>query len=422
MKNRFYEDLLETDKIRFKILFEEKSSWYANNADGTINYKIRTIDDTSFNKYELALKDFINLQSNEEQYNLNNIHFADFNASNFFGDNKINKNIWFEYSIFNGKARFRSVEFTCKAKFSNGMFYDVVRFNYATFHKEVMFDNVTFNDEARFIGTKFKELFILYKSKCYNLNLENSKFEYVNLLNVKGLNDNQNEIIINKSNFANKETARLFKAHFEKTGNITEATKYFVIEQEKYIDYLRANKQTENGKWNKLIPLYLNKFVSNFGTDWVRSLLTLFLWGFVVMFGYMSSGYSLFTYPHQSYISDVWHTSNTLNTFIIFSIVLLGYIINLNIDKILNYKVSEKFQKYHKVIKYTLALIITITIICFYDSNLFNHISKLINPINAFKDDDIFKGYEAFGVLARVVSTAIIYQTILAFRQFTRRA
>jgi hypothetical protein len=184
-------------------------------------------------------------------------------------------------------------------------------------------------------------------------------------IDIKGLDENDNEVVINKNNFTNKESARLIKKKKKKQGNITEANKYFVIEQEKYIEELRSKENiTEGGKWTKLIPLYANKCISNFGTDWARAVLFLFI-------------------------------------FAVLSNLIYG---SFN-DKLVSV-FSLDLSKWIEITK-----------------DYLNTLTKMVNPLNAFKaKDNIFENYEFFGAIVRVTSAVIIYQIIVAFRQFTRRA
>ena len=47
----------------------------------------------------------------------------------------------------------------------------------------------------------------------------------------------------------------------------------------------------------------------------------------------------------------------------------------------------------------------------FLDKNTMNEIVKITNPINAFKEDNIFKENEALGAILRVISATIIFKS-----------
>jgi len=87
--------------------------------------------------------------------------------------------------------------------------------------------------------------------------------------------------------FENKESSRFIKTHLEKENNVTESNKYFVIEQELYINELRNDKVKQVNNYQNLFVLYLNKFVSNFGTDWIRPIFVIFSFGFLASFLYI---------------------------------------------------------------------------------------------------------------------------------------
>lgn len=423
MRNDFYHYLKADQKEKFAMLFKDKNKWYERRLDGTINHDKRTIDDATFNRYKEALKDFIELQKDEVEYDLNSIHFAGFNCSDFFGKG-IDKPISFGSATFSDRTDFFNHIFSGKANFSYATFSGETRFLNATFSDEAYFFYAIFSGKASFRQVIFEKIFLLSYAKINTLDIENIKYEDANFLHIVGIDKNKKLHSLTKENFASKESARLIKAHFEEAGNITEANKYFVIEQEKYIEALRdKNNKTENGKTVKLIPLYLNKYISHFGTDWLRSVLSLFLFGFIALFSYMTLRYSFLTFPNEFYISGEWHQSNILNTMSLFGVLFLIYFINISIDEFKQFrpKLVEIYKKYPKIFYLLSIFALAIFIYASYDSDLFNLISKLINPINAFKDDDTYQGYEAFGMIVRIMSATIIYQIIVAFRQFTRR-
>ena len=228
------------------------------------------------------------------------------------------------------------------------------------FRENAFFNDGTYLSEMYFRGSYFEKIIDFSNSSFDKLDLTNTYMNITNFNNIKNSNSNKTFIEI----FANRETARIIKSHYEKQNNILEANKYFVIEQEKYIDELKKIKTIIPKAINGLsLPIRLNKLVSNFGTDWVRAILALLVWAIAsnLLFGLFNS----------SYIS-------------IFEIMKDKPIYAIGIEYI-------------------------------------NTLTKMINPINAFKDDDIFKGYEAFGAIVRIISTTIIYQFLVAFRQNTRR-
>ena len=217
------------------------------------------------------------------------------------------------------------------------------------------------------------------------------------------------KIILNKNHFLNKESARLIKTYFEKQNNITEANKYFQIEQELYIDELHRTETNPN-RIPTLITLYLNKWVSNFGTDWIRPLLFLFTLSYLFMRFYIDLDIYLPTkdehIKHFTQVSDIQY---------IWTMLVAWGLIYLS-----------TFFKSQKLIFWILIIVGSITSIAalgMYDNVLAmqNYIIQLTNPINAFKNMNLYDGIEIYGAFVRIVVVTIIYQFIVAFRQNTRR-
>lgn len=385
--NKTIEQFLKNKKINqeeYDIFFEDKSSWLSREYSPT---DIWDASDTEvepmsekikkqFIFYPKTIQKIIDLQKDEAEIDLSYIQFINFKISDYFSDKIIKGGISFQKATFSQEAVFKECTFKDKVTFKNSKFHSIVNFKNVIFKEMANFRGVSFDEWVSFNNiTVYKTLDFTYSrtndfidfsdSKINNIDLEHSRFDSIGFLHIKGLDKNKNEIPLTKKHFANKESARLIKAHFEKQGNITEANKYFVIEQEKYIEELKDKANvTEADKMIKRVPLYLNKYISNFGTDWVRATAVLFVFAVLSNLIYGSFNDKLvFIFPLDS--------SNWV----------------------------ENIKDY------------------------LNTLVKMINPLNAFKaKDNIFKGYEAFGAIVRIISAAIIYQIIIAFRQFTRRA
>lgn len=428
--NEFYDKLPDNKKEKFKILFEDKSEWYKK--DKNEEKKLhKTINQQEFDK---KIKEFIKIQNNEVEYNLKYIKFPNCFFHLLFENQKIDKKIYFDHSEFEGKIVFQNKTFEEDISFQFATFRDGVYFynqiifcNEANFMsvkfiKEAYFDNAIFKKKSIFTYSQFEDNAYLNDSTFENtlnlnkihfkksLNASNMSFNIINLdgtlietpflLGLSGYEKEQ-KVPLNKNHFANKESARIIKAHFEKAGNITEANKYFVIEQEKYIDDLWSDEKYEDKRITKLIPLYLNKWVSNFGTNWVRSILFLLLFGIAF----------------QSIFNYIKCESNAT-----FDMGLMLAFIGTSLSYHLTYIKTRLKMKNEILVVLALFLYLLILYLLIGINNL-NDIVKLLNPINAFKDkDDIFQGYETFGAFVRIVSATIIYQIIVSFRQFTRRS
>lgn len=406
--NQVIKDFLDDGKItqdEYNILFEKKCNY--NNCKNRIFYLI-IIKIIKLHK-EINLKilylsniKFSRIYINQECYEKYLIHFKEINLN---------------YCDFCGSVKIIGVDFKNKIYCSYGYFFQNFYLHSCVFKKNISLFWNSFEKNANFIGSKFEMLFlsessisrtldltyIEIKNKLDLTNVSFSKINFINsyinnanLLALHSYNEKFGTKPLEPIHFINKESARLIKAHFEKQNNITEANKYFVIEQEKYIEELKNNEnRTDDNRVRKLIPLYFNKIVSHFGTDWVRAILILLLWGIIAdnIFLFIKGNNLVFNWKY------------------------FGFIVFLALSYLATYTHNAK-GKISKELFFGLLLFIYI-IFVFNDS--LNHIVKLLNPINAFKDDETFEGYEAFGALVRVISATIIYQIIVAFRQFTRR-
>ncbi len=472
--NAVIKQLLDDGTINQKeydILFKDKSGWYdalPNNKQDWSDYQ------NEIKKFYKSLQKIIVLQKNQNEYNLSYLHFPPFNSRDIFIDNIIDKNIAFNNAVFHGEADFMSATFKNEANFMSATFKNEANFMDVTFENEVDFCSATFKDEADFWDTTFEgeaiflnatfegdvsfndatakktihlifahiEEFFDASGMSFNLlDIKGTYFESPLLLGLSAC-ENGHKVPLGPKHFANKESARLIKDHFEKQGNITEANKYFRIEQEKHIEALKREETKEHNKLGALITLYLNKYVSNFGIDWFRGLLTLSLFGYVVLFFYMALRYSPFNYPNQFYMAGDWHSSNLSATLFSFIVIAIFYTINLKYvkiqEKLLDLKRYSVVKRYKKIFwllritrniisnivryKIILSIVVIICVLsCLSKNDTTNLITQLLNPLNAFKDVDTYKGYETFGAIVRIISATIIYQIIVAFRQNTRR-
>ena len=231
------------------------------------------------------------------------------------------------------------------------------------------------------------------------INLENSHFihaKFLNLQNKQGKN-------LYKENFSNKESARIIKDHFEKQNNITEANKYFALEQNKYLEELKESIYENNYK--DFLVVWLNKYVSYFGTDWIRPLLVIFIFGFLASLLYNlpiflpkdPKDMKLFT-EFKNIIPWTWAG--------------LWYSIMIYIF----YHYKKWLCLFSSIIIYVILLIFIPELRAFT-----NDMSKLINPLNIFKSKDYFEHIAPYGMFVKLIMATLIYQFIMAFRQNTRR-
>ena len=231
--------------------------------------------------------------------------------------------------------------------------------------------------------------------------------ENSNLLKLTG-QKNSTKIPLIADNFANKESARVIKAHFEKQNNITEANKYFALEQELYLEELKSKEE-----YIQRIPVLLNKWVSNFGIDWIRALLFLIMFGYIAMLGYvgLDSGLSWLGDDKDKLV--IHFKASKYVAYIVFMAFAWFFIY------LVTYFKEEKW--------YLLGIGVLIGSLAVFTNwgdvrTLTNYIVQITNPINAFKNIELYKGIEFYAVFVRISVAAIIYQLIVAFRQNTRRS
>ena len=451
-KNEFFETLDKEKQEEFKILFNED----ANDLD----------------EWKKCLKSFIELQKDKDVINLNYLQMhSELNREIFdelfeqsTNDNKIKViklencvfykrfdwsriethkivniplKIYFTGSIFKDEVLFEGVNFKEIMNFDKVIFEKKVNFSSSIFHKEVTFNEANFKDESTtFANITFKEYTSFQESKFYKyVTFENtSSLQIFNFYKVSikkidligshfqkpiflALTD-IDEYILKKDNFENKETVRILKDIFEKENNFSEANIYYPIEQEFLIDLLKDNKTSFPNKKLNLLSLYIHKYVSNFGTDWFRVLLVMIIFGILV-------GIIYNFFP----ILNAYPCLNNENFYLL---ILLFF-------SILLYYAYYTFK--HNNIKYVFLSYSIVFLFIFLIKiknltslkDISNYIIQLINPLNLFNADfyyyccgyykhvNYFEEFALVGVIVKAVTIALIYQFIIAFRNYTRR-
>lgn len=459
--NQFYSNLSNEDKNKYKILF----------------------NNSRINNYNEILKDFIELQKDNDEIDMSFVYFPDdydFTNKNsslnkifeekgllqyYTNDksktcSKIIKEINFAKTVFCKKIEFIRVTFEKQINFEGAIFNDNVNFQEAIFekntneneklqgsifegvifNKEAIFQETKFKDKAKFFRTRFekytsfekaeffdevdfenciaKDLFYFHNVKLGKLNLIGSHLDKANFLRLH--NNQKSNIPLTKNNIANKDTARILKSHFENENNILEANIYFVLEQEFYLDLLKRENSKYPQRYINLITVYVNKYISNFGTDWVRVLIVLFGFGFLASFGY-----SLFDNPVDvKDLKSIYTISFNINdSFILF----LEFYYTLILYLAYHHKGTE-FVIYW-IILYLIAFSMFETI-----RIVNNSVVTLINPLNIFNQDmayqdcgnilkniNYFEKIALYGVIVKGIAIALIYQFIISFRNSTRR-
>ena len=402
-----------------------------------------------------------------------------FSRSHFYGEaifdsTHFQKSVDFYLTEFEKRASFYQTQFNENAQFKNMRAYGDITFKKASFIGDAdFFEAITIN-EMDFTETHFKKTARLENATiCGQLNLLNATSDELltlkscsfNTLQVEGLvyknlnphgmkgyvleNNHalitlaqnvhkdyydyskkinlyisKQQIPLESQHFANKESARLIKDYFEKQNNITEANKYFVIEQDKYIEYLRDDKTKEHNKIGILFALCFNKLTSNFGTNWIRGILFLILWGF-----FLYSIYELILCKQANCIKDALNpltlsylltfpkNSAHINDLLGFSVLLIGIYI---IYRTTYYNTSYSIKKRIFYIGLFSIWLLIVTLF-FHQYQTLNEVAKILNPLNMLGKESTPNGHEAPVLFFKAVTLAIIYQIIVAFRQNTRR-
>jgi len=353
-----------------------------------------------FNK---TLQKIIELQKADWILDLSYIKFPKFNFK-YFSRNE-EQILSFNDAEFFSLTEFAGLDFKNDVNFIGTKFYNDVSFAMSTFSKRAYFLSNLFYANISFRGAESKNIFHFTNNIFTKIDLVGSYFSNIDIHNLLAFNDNKALTTLSKKNFKNMESAQLLKMYLEKQNIIPEANKYFQIEQELYLDKLKDKESLEPNKSATKFVLYLNKFVSNFGTDWIRPLLVMFIFSFLASFFYIlfSSKLILFIFKN-SLIEEkdilLWIAGG-------FGVSILIYL-------------SYHYKEWRLLI---LSVLGYIGLIIFsQDFRLItNDISKLINPLNIFKSKDYFEHIAPYGMFVKLIMATLIYQFIMAFRQNTRR-
>ncbi len=314
-----------------------------------------------------------------------------FENSKFIFENKTDNEVEvsFEGVICKKEAIFNSVEFFHKVSFFRARFYDYTSFKDVTFHDEVDFEN-----------TVSKDIFFFHNVKLGKISFIGSHLENANFLRLK----DKDKKVLQKDNFQNKDSIRLVKAQYEKENNTTEVNWSFPLEQEFYLDLLGKEKSYYPSKNINKISLLIHKYVSNYGTDWLRVLIVLFGFGFLLSF--------IYTFFHIQFPQDI-KFNNKEKEILIFGIIF----------SIVIYYFYNKNQKFYKLLLF-IFIVYYIQGMFMFDilQNVTNKIATLINPLNIFKPNkEYFKDIALYGIFVKAIISTLVYQFIISFRNSTRR-
>ena len=415
-ENTTLKRLLEFDKIstdEYELLLSDKSSW--NSEDSNFNdakyfwevfSKIKNILDTE------NIRETLKLSPRDSLYNFSYIMFSDMDSSPIYEEyiypdydddgHDYAEATYFSHCVFYGIANFSHTSFSNEVIFNDAKFIKKADFSESSFVGDVYFNGAIFQSEVTFENSECTGIFDFSNVSFRSLLLDKSDFPHASYLRLYGWDNDRYEDIggmhLSAKNFPSQETVRIIKAHFEKQNNIIESNKYFAIEQEIYTKILKIYKNKPH-RLSILATLCLNKWVSNFGTDWIRPLFVMFIFGFFASFFYIVFSNNP-TILNSSKDILLWTGG--------------GFMVSIVVYLLYHYKEGKLL---------TLAIVSYICLLYFsQDFRLIsNDISKLVNPLNIFKTKDYFEDIAPYGMFVKLIMATLIYQFIMAFRQNTRR-
>jgi len=227
----------------------------------------------------------------------------------------------FNYCIFNAEVYLSGIKIKQKINFEHTVFKKSVNFKYSTFYKDAIFSDIYFKENTYFSASAFIYMVDFQNSKCEKifdfsdvafslLNLDKSYFPHASYLRLSGWDKNTHEDIARErlasKHFQTKETARIIKAHFEKQNNITESNIYYPIEMEMYRDeiaYVDINSLLNFFLNKNYFVTTVSKYVSNFGTNWVKVLGWIILFSITILIihdGFPSNKETLLNMPNRA--------------------------------------------------------------------------------------------------------------------------
>jgi hypothetical protein len=283
-KNKTIERLLDFNKIteeEYLLLFCDKSTW-----DKNISFNKEKKFWETFSKIKHILSKKSNLKElklyhQKSQYDFSYIAFPDMKNYPIYEeyltaeDNNdgyiYSKSTNFSYCKFYGQANFNNVIFEDEVIFDNSVFFGDADFSEIIFEGDTFFRNVIFHKNVTFENSFCKDYtFDFSDVKLGKLKLDKSLFVHANYLNLLNINNKQ----VFKNNFATRETVRIIKSRFQEQKNTKDEYTFFVIEQNMFIkEIFDSESLSYYNKLIKLLPLIIDKCISNFGTDWIRVIL-----------------------------------------------------------------------------------------------------------------------------------------------------
>ncbi len=188
------------------------------------------------------------------------------------------KPVTFKKCRFKSYVSFQEATFEDEVKFDASVFEKGVNFSEVEFQGDTYFRDVEFQEYVTFENSEAKESSIDFNNvKFQKINFEKILFNHPNFINMQTFSNSKKNTPFSTENFSSKESARVVKAALDERRNSTEATQYFIVEQDFFLQSLKRV-----GHHLKAIPLLMDKTVSNYGTDYKRVLFTFVLYCLII--------------------------------------------------------------------------------------------------------------------------------------------
>ncbi|SEQ46361.1 hypothetical protein [Nitrosomonas ureae] len=231
--------------------------------------------------------------SDNKLTNIREIHIIECEFNNKFSLNHCEVfNFCMKDSVLNSKFEFKNNKVMNQFELNNTNYVKIVDMYESKFHSKFEIRKSIFNDFVGFEKCEFYETEntnaaqFVYATFLSFVNFRNTKF--MNGLNIENINlketPNFLNTIINPAN-TNRETFRIVKNSFDKSGNLISAHKFFAEEMRKYKAEVNIS-----GKFTHKLILNFNSIFSNFGQSYLRPFFSLVI--FTLIYYCLQLGYA----------------------------------------------------------------------------------------------------------------------------------
>lgn len=279
----------------------------------------------NINALKPIFKDWNEFNSNINGLNINNCSFE----NKFILKNYTIENLFLKNTIFKGKFEFTNNTVTVM-DVDNCNFEKLAEFYGSIFNQFKIFKSI-FTDYTGFekcefgIDNNMKESHVAnfqYVTFLSFINFRNTKFKSGLMFEDTNLKEYPN-FLNSDIEFENtsKETYRIIKYSFDKLGNHIEANKYFAKEMKKYKNELSKNCNLSQEKF----IFWFNETISNYGQDYFKPTLLLFISSFLYTLLILLSGnieFKNWLKEHDLVLSIIKFLNSWFSSIIIFNKVL----------------------------------------------------------------------------------------------------